>query len=217
MSAPLKGLRALVTAGPTYEPIDPVRFIGNRSSGKQGYAIASALAAAGADVTLVSGPTALNDPAGMKVIRVETAREMLEASLSALPCSIAVCAAAVGDWAPQVMEHKIKKRDNKQPPSIQLFENPDILQALSTHDKRPALVVGFAAETEHLLENAREKRERKGCDWIVANSIQPGGNVFGSDENHAFLLAQNKETEWPMMSKADVAARLADEIVEYFK
>ncbi|MCB1563771.1 MAG: bifunctional phosphopantothenoylcysteine decarboxylase/phosphopantothenate--cysteine ligase CoaBC [Alphaproteobacteria bacterium] len=219
---PLKDLTALVTAGPTYEPIDPVRFIGNRSSGKQGYAIAAALHETGAAVTLISGPTALPDIPGVKMIRCETAHDMLKACEYAIPCDLAICAAAVSDWRPaeDTQPHKIKKKPGAPPPTLTLQENPDILKTLSTHVHRPALVIGFAAETENLLDNAKEKLSRKGCDWILANNIAPdansGENIFGGDENHVYLVSENKTQDWGRTSKKAVARKLASEIAVYF-
>jgi len=223
----LIGLSAIVTSGPTHEPLDPVRFIGNRSSGKQGHAIATALAAQGASVTLISGPVALPDPTGVKTIHVQTAVEMHDAARSALPADIAVCAAAVSDWsAVAVTSHKIKKRDNRMPPDIKLKENPDILAAIAQNPRnRPRLVIGFAAETENLIEAAQEKRRAKGCDWIVANDVS-ADNVFGQDENKVFLVTDghtegnNIEAdgveEWDKASKALVASKLTDYIASYF-
>jgi phosphopantothenoylcysteine decarboxylase / phosphopantothenate---cysteine ligase len=212
---PLKGLTALVTSGPTHEPLDPVRFIGNRSSGKQGHAIAEALALAGADVTLISGPVSIKPPANVKTVEVETADQMLKACENALPADIAVFAAAVADWAPEkTLEHKIKKRDNKSAPDIKLRENPDILQTFSKHKNRPRLVIGFAAETENLVDNAKQKLKSKGCDWILANDVSE--NVFGAEENHVYLVSMTQTEDWKQSSKRRVAARLAEKITEYF-
>ncbi|MCK6418233.1 MAG: bifunctional phosphopantothenoylcysteine decarboxylase/phosphopantothenate--cysteine ligase CoaBC [Alphaproteobacteria bacterium] len=211
----LHGLKALVTAGPTFEPIDPVRFIGNRSSGKQGIAIAQALHDSGADVTLVLGPADEPVPAHLRVIKVHTAQEMLAACESALPADIAICAAAVSDWRPaEFQEHKMKKRSDQSPPAIALSENPDILKTLSHHKNRPRLVVGFAAETHNLLDHARQKLKTKGCDWIVANNVSE--NVFGADENHAFLITSQTTLEWPRAPKAQIARRLVQQITEFF-
>ena len=212
-------MKALVTAGPTYEPIDPVRFIGNRSSGKQGYAIAEALRDAGFDVTLISGPTTLNDPEGITTIRIETAAEMLTATQEALPVHIAVCTAAVSDWRPaKRADHKIKKRGDESPPTIKLTENPDILKTLSNGNNRPPLVVGFAAETENLEENAKAKLEKKGCDWILANLVaQENQKTFGEDQNHVYLITASDVTDWQPMSKRDVAKKLAEEVANHFK
>jgi len=213
---PLAGKKALVTSGPTYEPIDPVRFIGNRSSGKQGHAIAEALAALGADVTLVSGPVALADPAGIRVIKVETAREMEEACLAALPADIAVCAAAVADWrVAEVAPQKLKKQAGAEPPALRFTQNPDILAGLGRlGDKRPRLLVGFAAETESLVEHARAKLASKQCDLIVANDVSAATGTFGGDANRVWLVEREQITEWPPLSKKDVAARLAQVLSE---
>lgn len=214
---PLSGLSALVTSGPTYEPLDPVRFIGNRSSGKQGHAIATVLAAAGASVTLISGPVMIPDPAGVRTIHVETATEMLRAALENLPADIAVCAAAVSDWsAATVHRQKIKKDGNSSPPDIKLKENPDILAAIARDArKRPHLVVGFAAETENLLNAAKAKRNAKGCDWIVANDVA-ADKVFGADENHVYLLTGDETQEWPKADKHTVARKLVARIATHF-
>ncbi|MGQ0527312.1 MAG: bifunctional phosphopantothenoylcysteine decarboxylase/phosphopantothenate--cysteine ligase CoaBC [Alphaproteobacteria bacterium] len=212
---PLKGFHALVTSGPTFEPIDPVRFIGNRSSGKQGFAIAQALRDLGANVTLITGPTALPDPAGVQSIHVETAQQMLDASLNALPADIAVCAAAVSDWAPaKTQTHKIKKRANRDAPDIKLTQNPDILATLSAHKNRPRLVIGFAAETENLLENAKEKLVQKKCDWFLANDVSE--NAFGADENHVYLVKASGTEDWKKQSKTLIAQKLAETIKDYF-
>ncbi len=212
----LFGYKAIVTSGPTYEPIDPVRFIGNRSSGRQGHAIAASLAASGAQVTLITGPVALPDPPGCTVIHVETANEMMDAAQKSLPADIAVCAAAVADWAPAKPHNgKIKKRGDKSPPQINLTENPDILTSLSKSPQRPALVIGFAAETENLLEAAREKRLRKGCEWIMANNVSE--KVFGEEENHVYLVSENGEEEWPRATKQKIADTLTDRITEFLK
>lgn len=211
---PLKGRHAIVTSGPTHEPIDPVRFIGNRSSGKQGHAIAQALYEAGAQVTLITGPVNLPDPAGIKTVHVETACDMLAACETALPADIAVCAAAVGDWrAAEMQEHKIKKRDDKTPPSIQLQENPDILHSLSTNKSRPAIVVGFAAETQDVKKNAQDKLSRKQCDIIVANDVS-GEKAFGRDQNHVMVISAEGTDEWQPMSKIAIARKLAAQIAQ---
>lgn len=215
----LQGLTALVTSGPTYEPLDPVRFIGNRSSGKQGHAIAAALAAHGADVTLITGPVTLPDPAGVTTIHIETATEMLAACENALPADIAVCAAAVADWSPaEQQDHKIKKRGDETSPTITLKENPDILKTLANHKKRPALVIGFAAETQDLLDNASAKRARKNCNWILANIVgQSDQKTFGEDQNHVYLITASETQDWQPMTKQAVAARLAEEVSNYFE
>ena len=212
----LAGHKALVTAGPTYEAIDPVRYIANRSSGKQGYAIAGALAAAGAETVLISGPVDIAPPPQVKLVRVENARQMLIASEAALPVEIAVCTAAVADWRPDITANsKLKKQDGAAP-AIALIENPDILSALSHHAQRPRLVVGFAAETDDLLTNAVAKRGRKGCDWIVANDVGPASGVMGGDKNRVHLVTDAGTENWPELTKSDVAHRLVDRIAANF-
>jgi phosphopantothenoylcysteine decarboxylase/phosphopantothenate--cysteine ligase len=219
LSAPLAGLRALVTSGPTHEPIDPVRYISNRSSGRQGHAIAAALARRGATTLLVSGPTAEPDPAGVEVRHIETAEEMWAACRGALPADVAVCAAAVADWRPTIAAgEKIKKTKGKAAPAIALAENPDILAGLSAAGNgRPRLVIGFAAETERVVENATAKRRAKGCDWILANDVSPGTGTFGGTENTVHLVSARGVESWPRMSKQDVAERLADRIAAELK
>ncbi len=213
----LNGRRAVVTSGPTHEPIDPVRHIANRSSGKQGHAIAGALAKLGAETVLISGPTHLPDPAGVTTVRVESARDMLAACEDALPADIAVCAAAVADWrVANAADQKIKKEAGG-PPALVMAENPDILKTLSqAGNKRPSLVVGFAAETENVIEHAASKRARKGCDWIVANDVSPAAGVFGGDANTVHLISEAGVENWPRMSKADVARRLANRVAGHF-
>lgn len=207
----LSGRSALVTSGPTHEPIDGVRYIANRSSGKQGHAIAAALARAGARVTLITGPVEEAPPTGVNTVAVNTAEEMLTASLAVLPCDIAVCAAAVADWAVETpSESKIKKTDG-QPPQLAFRENPDILATLSQHKGRPQLVVGFAAETDTVLAHATAKRARKGCDWILANDVS-GNAVFGQDENEVHLVTATGTECWPKMTKTAVADRLVASI-----
>jgi len=215
-SGPLRGKRALVTSGPTYEAVDPVRFIGNRSSGKQGHAIAAAMALLGADTTLVTGPTRLADPRGVKVTHIESADEMLAACKAALPVDIAVCAAAVADWKPRDRRNqKIKK--NGSLPALELVENPDILATLSAKGGgRPRLVVGFAAETENVLGNATAKRRKKGCDWIVANDVSAAAGTFGGDANLVHLIDEGGAETWPRLPKDDVARRLAQRIADHF-
>jgi phosphopantothenoylcysteine decarboxylase/phosphopantothenate--cysteine ligase len=214
----LAGVRALVTSGPTHEPLDPVRFLGNRSSGKQGHAIAAALAEHGADVTLVSGPVALPDPPNVRAVHVETAREMLAACQDALPADVAVCAAAVADWRPaEVAGHK-RKKDGGPAPAVTLVENPDILATLSrAGDQRPRLVVGFAAETDDLEGHARAKLARKGCDWIVANDVSAGSGTFGGNTNTVLLVTAEGLERWPTLSKADVARRLAERVAKHLR
>jgi phosphopantothenoylcysteine decarboxylase / phosphopantothenate---cysteine ligase len=210
---PLAGKRMLITAGPTHEPIDPVRYIANRSSGKQGFAIAAAAHAAGADVTLVSGPVELDDPPGVTTIHVESARDMLRQVEATLPVDIAIFAAAVADWrVSHEGEQKLKKTAAGMPP-LQLVENPDILATISHRkDGRPPLVIGFAAETEHLIANATTKLARKGCDWIVANDVSPATGVMGGDRNTVHLLTRHGENvevdSWPVMTKQEVAVEL---------
>lgn len=210
--APLRGRRALVTSGPTQEAIDPVRYIANHSSGKQGHAVARALAALGAETVLVSGPTNLPDPPGMTVHHVRSAREMLSACRKALPVDIAVCAAAVADWRVKSANgQKIKK--NGRTPTIELTENPDILATLCrAGNRRPRLVVGFAAETESVIAHARRKRETKGCDWIVANDVSPATDTFGGDRNTVHLITADDTESWPTLGKQEVADRLARRI-----
>jgi len=212
----LAGKRALVTSGPTHEPIDPVRYIANRSSGKQGHAIARALAQEGAATVLVTGPSHQPDPKGVAVMHVETAAQMLAACESALPVDAAVCAAAVSDWRPVAAAgEKIKKAAAAAPPGFELAANPDILKIIcGAGNRRPRLVVGFAAETERLLENARAKLEAKGCDWIVANDVSGDGGGFGGDDNRVHLITRDAEEAWPRMAKEDVAARLAGRIAD---
>ena len=218
---PLAGRKILVTAGPTYEPIDPVRYIANRSSGKQGYALAEALAALGANVHLVSGPTALNDPKNVTTKRVETARQMLDACTACLPVDAAIMAAAVADWRPaEAQEAKIKKTKSGLD-DLKLVENPDILATLSGHaSQRPQLVVGFAAETNDIENYAREKLARKKCDWIVANDVSQNsgiaGGVMGGDDNQVHILSATQTLQWETMSKTAVAAKLAAHIADYF-
>jgi phosphopantothenoylcysteine decarboxylase/phosphopantothenate--cysteine ligase len=211
---PLTGRHVLVTAGPTAEPLDPVRVLTNRSSGKQGYAIAGALAQLGARVTLVSGPTALATPAGVTRVNVETARDMAAACAAAPPADVAVCVAAVSDWRPdQIFGVKMKKGPGG-PPSLTLVENPDILAGLSAKGPgRPRLVIGFAAETDDLEANARAKLARKGCDWIIGNDVS-GEAVMGGDENEILLVRGGGLERWPRMSKSEVATRLAGEIAK---
>lgn len=218
-SGTLAGKRALVTSGPTFEAIDPVRFIANRSSGKQGHAIAAALAEVGARVTLVSGPVHEPDPQGVEIVRVETACQMLEACKSALPVDVAVCAAAVADWrVADASPAKIKKRPGGAPPELILTENPDILKALSHAADRPRLVIGFAAETENLIANARRKLAAKGCDWIVANDVSREQATFGGGFNRVQLIRHGSEAEtWPKLTKAEVAARLVARIAAHLE
>jgi len=215
---PLAGKRALVTSGPTHEPIDPVRYIANRSSGKQGHAIAAALADQGAETVLVSGPSHEPHPPGVKVVPVESAADMLAACKAALPADIAVCAAAVADWrVAETAGQKIKKKAGKLP-VLTLAENPDILATLSgLKRQRPKLVVGFAAETENLIANARDKLKRKGCDWILANDVSPAAGTFGGERNTVHVIDAEGVEDWPDASKTEVAQRLAGRITRHFK
>ena len=205
---PLAGKRAIVTAGPTAEPIDPVRVLTNRSSGKQGFAIAAALAELGAEVTLVAGPVSLATPRGVHRVDVETAREMLAACQAALPADIAVCVAAVSDWRPQAEAATKMKKDTKGPPTLSLVENPDILATLSQGPARPKLVVGFAAETHEVEAYAQAKLARKGCDWIVANDVSVAGTMGGDDNAVSIVTSQGIE-RWARTAKSEVASRLA--------
>jgi phosphopantothenoylcysteine decarboxylase / phosphopantothenate---cysteine ligase len=214
-AGPLAGVKALVTAGPTQEPFDPVRFLANRSSGKQGYAIAGALAEAGAETTLVSGPVEIAPPARVKLLKVQTAREMLAACESVLPVDVAVFAAAVSDWRPEPMfNSKLKKREGGTAPDLKLASNPDILATIAQGAKRPAFVVGFAAETEDVVANAHAKRARKGADWIVANDVSPSTGIMGGDDNTVHLITSAGVEDWPPMRKADVARRLTSRIAQ---
>lgn len=213
---PLQGLRALVTSGPTHEAIDPVRYIANHSTGRQGHAIAEALAKKGAQVTLISGPTSLPSPRGVHLELVTTAEEMLAACERSLPADIAVCAAAVSDWRiSEPTARKLKKATTGESPQLRLIENPDILAHLSRHPRhRPSLVVGFAAETENVLVNAAEKRLRKGCDWILANDVSQGRG-FGHLENTVTLVTAQGNTTWPEQTKEAIAAQLVELIIEH--
>lgn len=210
--APLAGRKALVTAGPTYEAIDPVRFVANRSSGKQGYAVAAALAKLGAETTLISGPTALEAPAGVRRVAVESAAEMLAAVEKALPADVAVFAAAVADWKPATVAARKLKKTGSAPAPVALAENPDILAAVAHRPDRPRLVIGFAAETENLLDNAARKRAAKGCDWIVANDVSQG--VFGAETNRVHILDAAGTESWPDLDKTAVGERLAARIAQ---
>lgn len=209
----LAGLRALVTSGPTHEAIDPVRYIANRSSGKQGHAVAEALAEYGADVALVSGPTTLPDPENVNVVRVTSAHEMLAACEKNLPADIAVFAAAVADWRVKESTQKIKKTSA---PNFIFTENPDILKTIGTHKKRPKLVIGFAAETENLIKNASAKLKSKNADWILANDVS-GGKIFAADKNKITLITAKTQENWPLMSKENVAQKLVERIAIHVK
>ncbi|GAK43839.1 phosphopantothenoylcysteine decarboxylase/phosphopantothenate--cysteine ligase [Tepidicaulis marinus] len=219
-TGPLAGLKALVTSGPTHEPIDPVRYIANRSSGKQGHAIAAALARLGAETLLISGPVNLPDPLGVSTKHVETAREMLAACEAALPADIAVCAAAVADWRVDNEAGQKIKKEKGGLPQLSFTENPDILATLSKlNHSRPRLVIGFAAETENVIEHASAKRERKGCDWIVANDVsvdETGGGVMGGEENTIHLIRAEGREDWPRMAKSAAAEKLARAIAQHF-
>jgi phosphopantothenoylcysteine decarboxylase/phosphopantothenate--cysteine ligase len=216
--ATLKGLRALVTSGPTFEPIDPVRYIANRSSGKQGHAIAAALARMGAETILVSGPTRLPDPPGVTTRHIETAAEMLAACTAALPVDVGVFAAAVADWkVARPANQKIKKDDSGRSPALELAANPDILQTMSHPGaKRPKLVIGFAAETENLVAFAKAKREKKGCDWILANDVSPDRGTFGGNRNTIHFVTAESNEDWPDLTKIEVADRLGRRIAAHF-
>ena len=216
-------VRALVTSGPTLEAIDPVRFIANRSSGKQGHAIATALAGRGAETTLITGPTSLSDPPGTTVVCVESALDMLDSTLDALPVDVAICAAAVSDWRVETpAPRKMKKTGDRKAPMLTLAENPDILATLSALDGtdgggRPRLVIGFAAETEDVVENAGRKRVEKGCDWILANDVSPETGTFAGDANTVHLITGSGVEDWPTLSKTAVAERLAERIARHLE
>jgi phosphopantothenoylcysteine decarboxylase/phosphopantothenate--cysteine ligase len=208
-SRPLIGKHVLVTSGPTHEPIDPVRYIANRSSGKQGHAIAAAAISAGANVTLISGPVQLPDPAGARMIKVETAREMLHAVEQSLPADVAIFAAAVADWSVAKPAAQKTKKDKSGAPQFALVENPDILATIARRNaERPGLVIGFAAETENVIEHAKEKLRRKGCDWIIANDVSPQTGVMGGDRNTVHLVTGKGVESWPQQSKIQVAQAL---------
>ncbi|HVH80250.1 MAG TPA: bifunctional phosphopantothenoylcysteine decarboxylase/phosphopantothenate--cysteine ligase CoaBC [Stellaceae bacterium] len=209
----LAGRRALVTSGPTREPIDPVRYLSNHSSGKQGHAIAAALAALGAETILVSGPTQEPTPAGVKLVPVESARDMLAATEANLPVDVAIMAAAVADWRVEAEASQKLKKDGRGAPLLRLTENPDILATIAHRSNdRPALVIGFAAETENIVANAMAKRQRKRCDWILANDVSVGTGTFGGDRNTIHLVDAGGVEDWPVMTKQEVAIRLADRV-----
>ena len=213
---PLKGRHALVTSGPTHEPIDPVRYIANRSSGTQGTAIAAALRDLGARVTFVTGPADTSPPAGIDVVRVETAQQMLNAVTAALPADVAVMAAAVADWRVEnAGDRKMKKDGSATVPALTFAENPDILATVSKAATRPKLVIGFAAETDDVIANATAKRLRKGCDWIVANDVSPGTGIMGGTENAVTLITDIGAEDWPRLTKTETARRLADRIARH--
>ena len=212
---PLRGKHILVTSGPTHEPIDPVRYIANRSSGAQGTAIAQALAALGARVTFVTGPASVPSPPGVAVVPVETAQEMLAAVIAALPADAAIFAAAVADWRVETpSDHKMKKTATGAPPALQFAENPDILAMVAKGSPRPRLVVGFAAETEDVIAHATQKLARKGCDWIIANDVRPETGIMGGTDNAVTLISANGPDPWPRMTKDAVARKLAARIAE---
>ncbi|WP_419902729.1 bifunctional phosphopantothenoylcysteine decarboxylase/phosphopantothenate--cysteine ligase CoaBC [Kiloniella sp.] len=217
--APLAGLKALITAGPTHEALDPVRYIANHSSGKQGYAIANAMKSLGADVTLVSGPTQLSTPSGVNLVPVTSARDMLAACQKALPADIAICAAAVADWRiAEQSNQKIKKTSGNEAPTLSFVQNPDILATLSKQGpKRPGLVIGFAAETENVENNAKSKLERKGCDWILANDVSPTTGTFGGDNNTLLLIDETGIDHWAKMTKDAAAEKLSRRIADKLK
>ena len=216
--SPLAGRHVLITAGPTHEPIDPVRYIANRSSGKQGYALAAAARALGARVTLVSGPTGLPIPHGVFVAHVESAREMLSTVEAALPADVGIFAAAVADWrVAEASDHKIKKDAKQSVPTLSLIENPDILKTVghAKAGRRPPLVVGFAAETNNVIDNAKKKRKSKGADWIVANDVSPETGIMGGDRNAVHIVSAAGVESWPDLDKGDVARRLMDRVAAY--
>ena len=216
-AGPLAGRRAIVTSGPTHEPIDPVRYIANRSSGRQGHAIAAALARLGAEVHLVSGPVSIPDPVGVATVHVERAEEMKEAVLALMPADIAVMVAAVADWRAEAAgDQKIKKAEGRSAPTLRLAENPDILKTVGHHANRPTIVVGFAAETENVVENARAKLDRKGADFIVANDVSAARGVMGGTRNQVHLVGPDGVEDWPEMDKNEVARRLAEAIAARF-
>lgn len=212
---PLRGKRILVTSGPTHEPIDPVRYIANRSSGAQGTALANALLSLGAEVVFVTGPAEAARPQGAEVIEVQSARDMLDAAQAALPVDAAICAAAVADWHVVGAGNRKLKKSKDGTPDLKFAENPDILKTLSKAGKsRPKLVVGFAAETNDVIENATAKRKRKDCDWIVANDVRPETGIMGGSENDVTLITEAGAEDWPRMSKAQVAEKLAQRVAE---
>ncbi|MDA9248451.1 bifunctional phosphopantothenoylcysteine decarboxylase/phosphopantothenate--cysteine ligase CoaBC [Amylibacter sp.] len=218
-NGPLKGKHIVITSGPTHEPIDPVRYIANRSSGNQGSEIANALTSLGAKVTFITGPSSYKFPESCGIIKVETAIEMLDAVEANMPCDIAIFSAAVSDWRVEKKNsNKIKKNQTKDVLKINFIENPDILKTISKMKmNRPKLVIGFAAETKNLIENATEKRIRKGCDWILLNDVSPGTGIMGGKENHITLISADEIQEWPRMSKTAVAKKLGQKIVDYSK
>jgi len=214
----LAGKRVVVTSGPTHEAIDPVRYLANRSSGKQGHAIAAAAAAAGAEVVLISGPVSIPDPPGVKIVPVETARQMLAAAEAAMPADLFVAAAAVADWRVDAVRPSKLKKGLDGPPSLALVENPDILATIASRAKdRPALVVGFAAETDDVLAHARAKLAKKRCDLVVANDVGPGSDVMGGEDNTVQLVDAGGVERWPKLRKDEVAARLVEDFARRLK
>ena len=215
---PLEGKSVLITAGPTHEPIDPVRYIANRSSGKQGYALAEIAASLGADVTLVSGPTKLSPPAGVRFVEIETVREMRDATIANLPADIAICAAAVADWRVKKPAGQKMKKSKDGLPVLDLAENPDILASLSDlKDNRPRLLIGFAAETETVIEHAKKKLKKKGCDWIVANDVSAEGNVFGNDETSIHIITKESVESFEKVTKSEAARHVLLKAAETLK
>ena len=212
---PLSGKNITVTAGPTHETIDPVRYIANHSSGKQGYAIARSLKNAGANVTLITGPTNIDPPSGITVKKILSARDMMEATENTLPSDVVICVAAVADWHVENQDTQKLKKQNGEMPALNFAENPDILKTVSHHNNRPALVIGFAAETEKVVEHATSKLARKGCDWIIANDVS--GDVMGGDQNQVYFITKNHSDEWPTMDKMSVANKLTSKITDFFK
>ncbi|RED11809.1 bifunctional phosphopantothenoylcysteine decarboxylase/phosphopantothenate--cysteine ligase CoaBC [Pontivivens insulae] len=214
-NGPLAGKHVLITSGPTHEPIDPVRYIANRSSGAQGTALAEAVLALGGNVTFVTGPAAAARPSGARVVEVETARQMADAVQAALPADAAIFCAAVADWRVEnASDLKMKKDGSGTLPALQFAENPDILATVSQGDNRPGIVIGFAAETHDVIANAQAKRARKGCDWIVANDVRPETGIMGGDENAAILVTADDVEEWPRLSKDQTARRIAARLAE---
>jgi phosphopantothenoylcysteine decarboxylase/phosphopantothenate--cysteine ligase len=215
---PLEGKSVLITAGPTHEPIDPVRYIANRSSGKQGYALAEIAASLGADVTLISGPTKLSPPTGVRFIEIETAREMRDATLANLPADIAICAAAVADWRVKKSAGQKMKKSKDGLPVLDLAENPDILASLSDlKDNRPKLLIGFAAETETIIDHAKKKLKKKGCDWIVANDVSAEGNVFGNDDTSIHIITKESVESFEKVTKGEAARHVLLKAAETLK
>ncbi|MDG1437973.1 MAG: bifunctional phosphopantothenoylcysteine decarboxylase/phosphopantothenate--cysteine ligase CoaBC [Emcibacteraceae bacterium] len=212
---PLSGKNITVTAGPTHEAIDPVRYIANHSSGKQGYAIANALKTAGANVTLITGPTNIATPKDITVKNILSARDMMEATESTLPADVVICVAAVADWHVKNQGSQKIKKQNGEMPTIEFTENPDILKTISHHDQRPSLVIGFAAETQNIVGHATAKLAKKGCDWIIANDVS--GDVMGGEQNQVHFITDHQSDPWPKMDKTSVAIKLTSKITDFFK